>query len=814
MSDSLKIEHEDGRLRPALGRLLIGSRLLLLIIFAGLTVFFGVQASKLQPDASFEKMIPVSHPYIVNFLNSREDLSGLSNVVRITVQNTEGDIFNAEFQELLKKITDEVFYIDGVDRAGLESLWTPNVRWQEVTEEGFVGGSVIPDDYDGSPQSLEKLRANTLKSGQVGRLVSNDFQSATIVAPLVEEDPDTGEQLDYNRLSQDLEREIRDQYENEQIKIRITGFAKLVGDLIEGAAQVGAFFGIAFLITAILLFLYCRCPWCTLGSLTCSVVAVVWQLGLLHTMGLGLDPYSMLVPFLVFAVGISHSVQIMNRFAHFCHHGLERREAARLAFVRLSKPGFVALVSDGVGFLTLRVIDIPVIQELALVASTGIAVLILTNLLLLPVVLSYTGISKQCRRYRDVKAGSKFSHWRALSRVTERGPALTVIGVSVLLFGVGAYFGQQQQIGDLDPGAPELRPDSRYNRDLAYLSENYSTSTDVFVVMVRTKPQKCGTYETISTIDYFHGVMNTVSGVQSVVSLVDISKLVIMGMNEGSPKWYAISRNQYILNNSLSRVPSNLLNTDCSMVPVILFLEDHKAQTLARVVDAVEAFAEEHNSEDVNFELARDDSDAETAEAGAGEEESQKLRFELLAGNAGVEAATNMVITKAQWKMLAWVYGVVILLCLLTFRSLKALICIIVPLMLTSVLAQGLMALLGIGVKVATLPVIALGVGIGVDYGIYIYSALERELRNGARLREAYFEALRSSGTAVAFTGLTLSIGVGTWIFSPIKFQGDMGLMLTFMFFWNMVGALLLLPALAWRPSHDRDRAEPARPAP
>ena len=207
-------------------------------------------------------------------------------------------------------------------------------------------------------------------------------------------------------------------------------------------------------------------------------------------------------------------------------------------------------------------------------------------------------------------------------------------------------------------------------------------------------------------------------------------------------------------------------------MPVILFLEDHKADTLTRVVNAVEAFAREHNSEEIRFMLA--------------------------AGNAGIEAATNIVIKKAQWKMLAWVYGVVIVLCLLTFRSLRATACVIIPLMLTSVLGQGLMALLGIGVKVATLPVIALGVGIGVDYGIYIYSALEQALRKEGNLQEAYFQALKSTGTAVAFTGLTLAIGVGTWIYSPIKFQGDMGLMLTFMFFWNMIGALFFLPALAW----------------
>ena len=772
VDESLQIDPADGKLRPALGRLLINTRVLLLTGFLALTVFFAYQMSHLRPDASFEKMIPISHSYVINFLANRSDLSGLGNSVRITVETTEGDIFTAEFQETLRQITDEVFYVRGVDRSGLQSLWTPNVRWQEVTEEGFVGGSVIPDDYDASPRSLRQLRVNTLKSGQIGRLVANNFQSATILAPLVEADPETGEKLNYQLLSADLEKLVRDKYQNDAVKVHITGFAKLVGDLIDGATLVGAFFGIAFLITAVMLYLYCRCQWCTLGPLLCSTVAVIWQLGMLHTMGMGIDPYSMLVPFLVFAVGISHSVQIINRFAHFCHSGVDNKDAAQLSFVRLCKPGFVALLSDGVGFLTLQVIDIPVIQELATVAATGIAVLVLTNLILLPIVLSYTGITDRCRCYRDQKAASEYRHWRLISKASTKGPGMTVIVICALLFAVGIQLGQQQKIGDLDPGAPELRPDSRYNLDNAFLTENYSTSTDVFVVMVKTEEQTCGDYDNIAAIDYFQGVMGNVPGVQSVMSLVDVSKLVIMGMNEGSPKWHTISRNQYILNNSLSRVPSSLLNTDCSMVPVILFLEDHKADTLDQVVAAVEEFAQEHNTE--------------------------QIRFMLAAGNAGIEAATNIVIKQAQWQMLIWVYSVVIVLCLLTFRSLRATACIIVPLMLTSVLGQGLMALLGIGVKVATLPVIALGVGIGVDYGIYIYSALESSLKKEGSLQEAYFQALKTSGTAVAFTGLTLAVGVGTWIYSPIKFQGDMGLMLTFMFFWNMIGALFFLPALAW----------------
>jgi len=772
MSDARKdVTGLNGGKAPLAERLLFENRMVVIVVFALLTLFFAYQASHLKPDASFEKMIPTSHPYIQNYLDNRADLASLGNSIRIIVQTTEGDIFDKEFQEALQQINDEVFYIAGVDRAGLQSIWTPNIRWSEVTEEGFRGGTVIPNAYDGSPESLEQLRSNVLRSGQVGRLVANNFKSATIIAPLTDTNPETGERLDYRDFSASIEKLVRDKYETDTIKIRVTGFAKIVGDLIEGATQVALFFAVAWVITKVLLLLYSRCYWATLIPLLCSTVAVVWQLGLLHTMGFGLDPYSMLVPFLVFAIGISHGVQIVNNVAARFFFGIGALWSARRAFRALYIAGLIALVSDGIGFLTLMVIEIPVIQELALTASIGVAVLIFTNLLLMPVLLSYTGLTNYCMTYVKRRQEKPSRLWPFVAKFAKPPFAQAAIVVALALFAVGIYGSKDLRIGDLDPGAPELRPDSRYNLDNAYLTGNYSTSTDVFVTMVQTMPQACGDYETVAAIDRFQEVMRDTPGVQSVISLVNISKRVTMAMNEGNPKWHTLSRNRYILNNSLSLVPSNLINTDCSMVPVLIFLNDHKAETLRAVVEDVEAFADQYNTEDIQFLLA--------------------------AGNSGIESATNIVISKAQYQMLALVYAVVSFLVLITFRSWRAVLCIVLPLALTSVLGQALMAYLGIGVKVATLPVIALGVGIGVDYGIYIYSKMDTYLKRGMAVYESYVKTLQTTGMAVGFTGITLAIGVGTWIFSPIKFQADMGLMLTFMFLWNMLGALTLLPALA-----------------
>jgi predicted RND superfamily exporter protein len=236
-------------------------------------------------------------------------------------------------------------------------------------------------------------------------------------------------------------------------------------------------------------------------------------------------------------------------------------------------------------------------------------------------------------------------------------------------------------------------------------------------------------------------------------------------------RWQSLTRNRFSSNAAHRVLPTELYNSACSMVPVLVFLQDHKAQTLSTVVQAVEQFAAANNDENIRFELA--------------------------AGNAGIDAATNIVIKHSEPLMLALVYGMVALLVLWEFKSWRVTLCIMTPLYITSVLCEGIMAQLGLGVKVATLPVIALGIGIGVDYGIYIYNKLEYFLDQGLALKDAYFETLKTTGVAVALTGVMLALGVSTWIFSDIKFQADMGLLLAFMFLWNMFGAVVMIPALS-----------------
>jgi len=765
----------DPRSGSLIERALFNHRAVVVLLCALVTLLLGWQATRLQLNASFEKTIPTSHPYIQNFLAHQTELSGLGNAVRIAVAKPEGSIYDAQYLDTLRRLSDEVFLLPGVDRARMKSLWTPTTRWVGVTEDGLEGGPVIPDGFDGSPGKLQQLAANVARSGEIGQIVARDTRSSVIFVPLLAKDAD-GQAIDYARLSGQLDA-LRTKYEAEGVTVHITGFAKIVGDLIDGVKAVLVFFAIAVAIATAMVFWYTRCVRSTLLVVLASLIAVVWQLGLLPLLGYALDPYSILVPFLVFAIGMSHGAQKMNGIMQDVGRGVDQLVAARFTFRRLFLAGLTALLADAVGFAVLLVIDIQVIRELAIAASIGVAVLIFTNLILLPIGLSYTGVSASAaaRSLRaeqaDASGAAKHPMWAFLDRFTRR-PWATVAVVAGLLMGVGGFAASTQlKIGDLDPGAPELRADSRYNRDVAFMNAAYGAGSDVLAVMVKTPEGQCSAYDTLNKIDALEWELRQIDGVESTNTLALLNRRVLSGLNEGNPRWYEFLPNQDMLNTVTASAPRGLYNDACGLLTVYVYLRDHKADTLSRVVDHVEAFAQVNNTADTQFLLA--------------------------AGSAGIEAATNIVVKDAWRTMLLLVYGAVVLLCFITFRSWRAVVVAVLPLVVTSFLAEALMVALGMGVKVATLPVIALGVGIGVDYALYILSITLAQLREGKSLSDAYYRALLFTGKVVMLTGITLAVGVITWVASPIKFQADMGLLLAFMFLWNMLGALVLLPALA-----------------
>jgi predicted RND superfamily exporter protein len=801
-----------------LATFLINYRYAIVSVFLVVTIGMLYSMTNLRIETGFKKQLPLKHEYMQTFLKYEQEFGG-ANRILVALIARDGNMFTPGFFGNFEEITNQVFFIPGVDRASVRSIFTPNVRFVEIVEDGFAGGNVIPSDFSPSQEMFERVRANIVKSGEVGRLVSNDFSGAMVWANLLEEDPQTGEKLDYRQVAEKLEA-IRENYENDEFSVHIIGFAKIVGDISEGAQSVVWFFTIAFLVTAILLYLYSHSMWLTVLPLVCSLIAVIWQLGTLSLLGYSLDPMNILTPFLIFAIGVSHGVQkisawiVEKKFGGRTPDDWVREGITDLAQIphrspmhgsretmkKLLAPGVIALVSDTIGFLTILFIQIRIIQELAITASVGVAVIILTNLILLPVLLSWVQI-RNAENYRQrlldaARADKPF--WKILTSFTQPRRAAVVIVIGAALFAGGYVVAQGMKIGDSEAGVPELRPESRYNQDALLISRKFSLGVDLLTVVAETTANACTeNYRVMESIDRMAWQLRNVEGVQKVITLPMVAKVVNAGWNEGNINWRVLPRDNYVMRQALSNIDTDtgLLNRDCSAIPILVFTTDHRAETIARVVERVKELREELNiNEDLSFRFEH-----EELEQLASEEETvtgDRLRFRLATGNVGVMAATNEDIAAAEKPMLALVFGSIILLCLITYRSVLGTMCIVLPLVIVSTLAEALMAIYGIGLKVNTLPVVALGVGIGVDYGIYIYQKLDSLLKEGHSLQEAYYRTLRLTGRAVIFTGFTLAVGVGTWIFSPLQFQADMGILLAFIFLANMVGAIVMLPAL------------------
>lgn len=748
-----------------------------ILAFVLATLFLLFKASQIKLDAAFTKNIPLQHPYMQTYMKHAKDFGGANNIL-VSVCDASGNIFNPDFFKRFKEIHEQVYYMPGVDRVLVKSIFSPSTRFVEVVEDGFAGGPVIPADFKFDQEGLATVRQNIDKSGIVGRMIADDYSCAMITAQLQEINPETQQKLDTIAFANALEKDVRQKFENDVISIQIIGFAKMVGDVANGARGVLVFFAVAILITGIMVYLFSKSFKLTILPIVCSLVAVMWQMGLLTVIGFGIDPMSILVPFLIFAIGVSHGVQMINATGRNVAAGMDAKTAAQASFRALLIPGGVALLSDTIGFITLLAIDIGVIRELAITASLGVGVVILTNLFLLPVLMSYIKFSDAYIHRVSAPSPMADKLWRTLSACTERKPAMIILAITAALFAFGYVQSKHLKIGDLNAGAAALHQDSRYNLDTALITDRYAISVDYINVMVETQSNGCTFFPIMQKVDQFQWQIENIEGVQSAISLASVSKSINAAFNEGNLKWRVLPRTTESLVQSSSRVETStgLLNADCSVMPIIVFLNDHKAETIERVVSAAKKLASELNDDTVKFTLA--------------------------SGPVGVMAATNEAVAEAQDPMTWYVYGAVILLCLVSFRSVKATASVIIPLYVVTMLATALMTYLNIGLTVSTLPVIALGVGIGVDYGIYILTNMTQPLRNGVPLRQAYEDALRSTGSAVIFTGLTLAIGVSTWAFSALKFQVDMGILLTFMFVVNMLGAVFVLPALAslfWR---------------
>ncbi len=925
---------------------------LTMTILVLLTIFFGAVASKIKPDAGYDKSIPLDHPYMQVLKQYQADFGGANNVLVALIQKPgKGEIYNGAFLASLKQATDEVFFLPGVDRSRVSSLFTPDVRFVEVVEGGFKGGNVIPAEYAPNAEMFALVKGNTQKGGHVGRFTTKDQTGAMIFSELLEVDPVSGEKLDYAAVAEILEDKVRGRFvspkkyiyklntdvcqtpdvvaaEGEQpaaatpppapqetcvkagtqvwerfgqptglaavvdkgkpitykfkpegqdnelvfsikksqmsfemvdnpqynpdVDVHILGFAKVVGDIIEELVPVVGFFLLTLVMTQILLWAYLGSFKLALLPLVSSITAVIWEFGLLKLFGKGLDPFAILVPFLILSISVSHGVQYCNSWVgEIANNGRNSFDASVETWRRLAIYGTMAILTGVVGFALIGLIPIDIIREMSLNACLGMFAIVITNKIMMPIMLTWidVGDPKEFARKQEQRDAIFDPLWKLLSNMVLMKPAIIAILIGGLLLGWSLWKGKELQVGDSQAGVPELLPDSRYNKDTAAVTANFAIGTDVMKVIAETDPEACVKYSVMEQIDRFGWRMDNTEGIQSTISLPWASRQVNMAFSEAAPKFKVLPQNQFTMVQAITPIPtsSGLLNSNCSAMAVFIFTKDHKASTLERIVQEVGRYNTENSAEfyetntDVNPEYCSKKADArrdvgnarvalqkyterlkkknpgigdeainndegikklnaeiDTTKATlAGMDKFCPVNFALASAQVGVMAATNEEVHRLEKPILYIVYAGIIICVFLSFFEWQSIVAIMLPLALVSWMAYAVMAVLGIGMKTATLPVVALAAGVGVDYGIYIYATFADALAAGFKRQAAYNKTLKLTGKAVAFTGLTLSFGVLTWLWSGLQFQRDMGKLLVFMFMANMFGALLLLPAIA-----------------
>lgn len=692
---------------------------------------------------------------------------GLSSVVgRLVADNQRSAMVVGELIEIDPRTKQKLNYIDTGHHLEWirQKLSSPTVYNYVLKQDSppFKAGTVVKALYqnpDGWAACLQRLDC------------SNDIQ-ARLITPdgsVIERSFDADQVV--------LKTKANPAY-NPNVEVRVIGFTKAVSDIADYCLQVAGFFVLTIFLVWILLTFYMGSPVIAIYPLACAVISVIWELGLLHLFGFGLDPFAILVPFLVLSIGVSHGIQITNFWLlEVADRARNSFDAAVHTYRRLVVPGITALITNILGFATIMLVPIGIVQEMAINAMFGLAAVVVCKKILLPCILTFVNL-KNPQKFRDYQRNRDLQLrplWTLMGKLTHKPVAVVMLLIAAVLT-LGSFIKYQDlAIGSLNPGVQILKPDGAYNKDSRFISNHYSIGVDVLQIYAKTKSNGCIDPAVMHEIDRFAWYMENTPGVVSTMSMPKAETVVWKKFNEDNPRWGQVpgSSEGLALAGRKFSTSSGMLNNDCSVMPVYIYTSDHIYTTINAVIAAINRYQAEQG-------------------------EHALVDYQLAGGNVGVAAATNDVIESHEMTVLFWLFLTIGISLLLSFKGVGGLIAVLTPLAMVALYTYAIMVYLDIGLTVATLPVVAFAAGIGVDYGIYTYSVLEENvLGKDMPLDEGYTDALHQTGKAVIVTALTLAASVATWLFSGLQFQIDMGILLMIMYLANAVAALLLLPAFA-----------------
>jgi hypothetical protein len=749
-------------------RFVLRRRIAVLGALLALTACMGYWASRVQVESRSTDLFPSTHPYVATF-NKYSDRFGNANRLAIMLSVKRGTVFEAKALKKIQNVHHALELLPGVNKNQLLSIASRKARIATMGPEGLSTAFVMWPAVPTTEAGVLAVRKAVVASGfLLGSLVSTDEKAALVVAEFFEHDLDP--KAVYEQVRQIIARES-----DENVSLHVVGRPMLLGGVLAQSSQIVQI----MLATSVCMLLGLWVAFRNLAGVLVPAVAALMSavigLGFLGLTYQRFDPLAMVVPFVITARALSHSAQMVSRFRQERERGANSMEAAQRSAVALFQPGALAILADVAGVLLIYIVPIPFLRSLAVVGAVWLLSIFITGMVLSPILLSMLP-ARAVRGRPGATLVSKLLD--AIGRLCTGPGRRAVVVATLAMLGLGFFLAREVVIGDVHPGTALLWPSSTYNRDTAEIAKRFTNTEQLTVVVEGISEQAIKSTGVVGTVEAFQRHMEELPEVGATSSIIDILPSMVSLFYGGDPKWDLLPARDEQLRFFLELLYTTgdqgdrdrFITSDHKNASIIIYLRDHKGETLRKVIAHARRFIDS--------------------------QPMQGARFRLAGGYGGLLAAINEDITRFDVRITLAAFGAVFLCCALAFRSLTAGLLFLVPVIVANYMTYALMGAFGIGLDLNALPVVAIGVGLGVDYGLYVVGAIQEKLREHAGVEVAVAEGVRSAGEGVLVTGLTMVLGLIFWRFSFLRFQAEMGTLLLFWMVVSMLGGLVLLPSL------------------
>lgn len=726
----------------------------------------------------FADLLPAKHEYIKNYNRMKQTFGG-ANVVTMSLEvvDENEDLFTLSTLNKVKMLTEEVDKIIGVNHYQVASIAHPKIRRIRTTAGGLIKSEpVLPETLPTDAAGLKKLREESFNNDIVyGKYISADGTAALILAGFDEE------RLDYNDIFTRLQALKKEVEEDGKTALYIAGEPMLKGWIYYHASELKLIFTVTLVIVALLLFLHFRSIAGVLIPLIGTGTAAIWGLGLVGWLGYNLDPLILVVPILISARTASHCVQMMERYHDEIRKGETRDASVRTSMGELIVPAAIAIFTDAAGLLVLAVSSIPIIAKLGIFCSFWSLSNLVTVTVLVPLILSVLPkpkIEQTADHYDHKHVYSRIMGSWANFLVSPRA-SLPVFGFAFIVIAVAAYYAKDATVGENQPGSPILFQDSEYNIAAARIAEKFAGANQLSIYFEATEPHKMKDPEVVDVMQQFGRHMAKVVNYGGTRDIPDLVRSINRLYHYDDPRWSLIPKTQRDVGNTLfmyeagAAIPgviTEYMDLEGRVANFVIFFKDATGTTVHAAIEAANEFLEAHPLEGVTPQFA--------------------------GGIIGTTAAGNQEVEHSELVQTILIMVVVMISVMLTYRSITAALLVFVVLSMAVLINRAYMAFRGIGLNINTLPVTAVGIGIGVDYAIYMLDRIREEVRH-RNINDAVHESLSTTGAAVVFTAVTVVAGIIYWIpGSSLRFNSEMAMLLSLLMISNMIGSVTLLPLL------------------